>query len=171
MWGSSHVYGSASTSIKLCANVIILPAEWGSSLPGKWRSRNILQLILLTNARVWLPLPGVCPSLGNRVFHRVIRLFIFCVPVKYKVLSWALASTIPGLVELSHVWETEDKQVNTQIYNSELWCAVKGTARAVVENSGTWAGGGCPLRALLGCGSLSRKEPWDITSLASHPCL
>lgn len=35
---------------------------------------------------------------------------------------------------------------------------MKGTVRAVVENSGMLAGGGCPLRALLGCGPPAWKE-------------
>lgn len=33
----------------------------------------------------------------------------------YPMLSWALGAMVPGLVELSHVGETEDKQVNTQL--------------------------------------------------------
>lgn len=49
------------------------------------------------------------------MFQRVGHLFNFCVPVTYHMISWALGATVPGLVELSHVGETEDKQVNTHL--------------------------------------------------------
>lgn len=112
--GVSH----ASASTKLYTNVIILQGRVGSSWPGKWRYRSTgidptykcQSSFASASSLSFLRSKGISQS---SIYLTLPADTLCAYDVQGAILI--LGATLPGLVELSHVGETDNKQVNKQL--------------------------------------------------------
>lgn len=112
LFGVSHCYESASTSTKLYTNVIILQGRVGSSWPGKWRYRNTGIDPTYKCQSSFASASGLSFLRSKGISQSPIYLTL---PSGTLCAYDVLGATLPGLVELSHVGETDNKQVNKQL--------------------------------------------------------